>query len=283
VEFFVGDFLVQPPGEQASIEMVFDSVKSFDERQWNVLIGNSKQVKKDLRDPFVTIVLNCQKELERLRTLKSQQKDDTIGLVSVIDPVEKIFPADAFIDFRQIIGTRFDDITQTTIEVTLYDYVMKPQHHCNHAALFLGGPHTTGFGKTRAAMRIAWMWAKQYAEANGEDPLDAYFLKYNDIDSVRAGQRYMRQGKPIIFDEMDMKDQSQVQYMSENGVKILGDVGTSGNMRARNKNVSFAAQQPRIITANSTTLEEWLGDRMPVVLPMFRKFFVFRCEKFDFG
>ena len=110
VEFFAGDFLVQPPGDQVSIEMVFDIVQSLDDRQWNVLVGNSKQVKKDLRDPFVTIVLNCQKELERLRALKSQQKDDTIGLVPVIDPVEKIFPADAFIDFRQIIGTRFDDI-----------------------------------------------------------------------------------------------------------------------------------------------------------------------------
>jgi hypothetical protein len=39
--------------------------------------------------------------------------------------------------------------------------------------------------------------------------------------------------------------------MSENGVKILGEVNTSGSVRARKDEVIFACNQPRIITANS--------------------------------
>ena len=72
-----------------------------------------------------------------------------------------------------------------------------------------------------------------------------------------------------------MSDCAQIQYMSENGVKILGDVNTSGNLRARNNNVTFSNLQPRIITCNSESLEEWLGSRVGVALPLFRKFFIF--------
>jgi hypothetical protein len=192
------------------VEQVYECVKDLDERAWNVLIADTRLVSKDIQTDFQTVLLKSKIELSAMRSLHTANKQDvpqlrrTVGIVTVINPVEKIFPASAFIDLSTIKMSRYDDIAKVTVEISLKEYITQPQYHGAQAALFLGGPDTTGYGKTRLAMRIAWMWAKQYAEELGEPTESAYFLKVNNIDSIRTVQQYMRSGKPIILDEMEM-------------------------------------------------------------------------------
>jgi len=87
-----------------------------------------------------------------------------------------------------------------------------------HGIVILGHDTTTGFGKTRLALRLAVQWAIAYNRANDLPKEDAKIVFTNTIDVAR--DIVFRRGFVWVIDDMKAHDKTQVMYLSENGLKV---------------------------------------------------------------
>jgi hypothetical protein len=198
--------------------------------------------------------------------------------VNCLNPPHHIFKAADYVDLNALIGERVDELSGLPVRVSYMSFLRDPRLHRRYAAVVLGNNETSGWGKSSLAESSARAWCLDRCERNGLPLESAMYLRVNSIDSIRAHQKSIDGIGTFIFDEVVLADRSQVQHMSENGVKSLLDVTRPADLRAREHQVILPADVPRIFTANSGSLEEWLGDVVVHIrdcIPIFRRAFVF--------
>ena len=145
--------------------------------------------------------------------------------------------------------------------------------------LLLGGNNSTGFGKSQCALRLACEWAKAYCQAHDLPDEAAIVVFCNTLDVLK--DVVFRQGMVLVLDEFTPSDQEQVIYMSETIMKVLQNPMQSGNVRARNADIKFCANLPRIFTGNAdetdhmSSIQAWCGSRLQWSQPLQRKSLVF--------
>ena len=87
-----------------------------------------------------------------------------------------------------------------------------------HGIVILGHDTTTGFGKTRLALRLAVEWAIAYNLENDLPKEDAKIVFTNTLDVAR--EIVFRKGFVWVIDDMKPYDREQIMYLSENGLKV---------------------------------------------------------------
>ena len=87
-----------------------------------------------------------------------------------------------------------------------------------HGIVILGHDTTTGFGKTRLALRLAVEWAKTYNQQHDLPKEMAEIVFTNTVDVAR--DIVFKKGFVWVIDDMKAHDKEQVMYLSENGLKV---------------------------------------------------------------
>ena len=87
-----------------------------------------------------------------------------------------------------------------------------------HGIVILGHDTTTGFGKTRVALRLAVEWAKTYNQQHDLPKEEAKIVFTNTVDVAR--DIVFKKGFVWVIDDMKAHDKTQVMYLSENGLKV---------------------------------------------------------------
>ena len=87
-----------------------------------------------------------------------------------------------------------------------------------HGIVILGHDTTTGFGKTRLALRLAVEWAIAYNHEHDLPKTEAKIVFTNTIDVAR--DIVFQKGFVWVIDDMKDHDKEQVMYLSENGLKV---------------------------------------------------------------
>ena len=74
----------------------------------------------------------------------------------------------------------------------------------------------------------------------------------------------MQSGVLVLLDEMGGdEDDAQVIYSSISMWKSILEGKDPGQIRARNKDIEFAARQPKIVTSNCMHLCDWMDSMFP--------------------
>ena len=273
--------LSQPDDNEFSCEDAFALVKDLTPAELLMLIGKCKSTSKDHLSTFGYTVLKCKDELKALhRNHCDEQVDDNSNhpmIVLVRNPWRKMFQKEDFQNLDQLIGERLDETTGETVTCSFAEYCRDPEKHMVHAALVYGGNDTTGYGKTSMVDLAAYTLAREYASHFHID--DPYYVYTRSVEGLKRVQSDLLSGVPIVFDECNMSDTTQIQYLSEDGLKQLLDVTSTADLRARNDNVFIHPSQPRFITANASDLQAWLGERATVCAPVLRRFWTFKVAQ----
>ena len=135
--------------------------------------------------------------------------------------------------------------------VTLETFLKFPELHQN-VTLFMPGESRTG--KTELAKFICLQLAVKY---QNEDPR---FLMTNTLDSLRINQALMLPGVPVLLDDIGGDDNDhQLIYSSISMWKAILQVKDATQNRARNDDLMWASRQPKVMTSNCMSLEDWIG------------------------
>jgi len=146
-------------------------------------------------------------------------------------------------------------IPQEGNKVTLETFLNFPELHQN-VTLFIPGDSRTG--KTELAKYICLLLAVKY---QNEDPR---FLMTNTLDSLRTNQALMLPGVPVLLDDIGGDDNDQqLIYSSISMWKAILQVKDATQSRARNDDLMWAARQPKVMTSNCLSLEDWIGVMFP--------------------
>ena len=100
-------------------------------------------------------------------------------------------------------------------------------------------------------------------ELQKDENFKSYFLKVGTVDSLRdcADQALMKQNIPILFDEITPgKARGTRSCMSLEDVKHVCEIPETTSVDARNNDISFHSNQPRIFTTNAYGPHGWHND-----------------------
>jgi hypothetical protein len=81
----------------------------------------------------------------------------------------------------------------------------------------------------------------------------------------------LESGTALVLDEISPADSVGVQYISENMLKIVLNIPTAGDIRARGENARWASYVFRTITTNANSPAHWMGPKMTFSEPLQRK------------
>jgi hypothetical protein len=150
--------------------------------------------------------------------------------------------------------------------VTLETFLNFKELHQN-VTLFLPGDSRTG--KTELAKYICLLLAVKYKEEK-EEPR---FLMTNTLDSLRSNQA-------LMLDDIGGDDNDQqLIYSSISMWKAILQIKDATQNRARNDDLMWAARQPKVMTTNCATLEDWIGVMFPRAKPTHKAAIVLRTAE----
>ena len=194
-----------------------------------------------------------------LKTIRELKNTSSVCTFSAYEPPDSlgIVPMDRLINLNQK-GMRRREVEGTEEEYELNDLFKNPSLMVKHGIVILGHDTTTGYGKTRLALRLAVEWAKAYNKQHDLAKEEAKVVFTNTVDVARDivfQKRFV-----WVIDDMKAHDKEQVVHLSENGLKVLLSPGDCGTVRARNQDVQLPSGVPRIFTANAASPAEWVGE-----------------------
>lgn len=111
-------------------------------------------------------------------------------------------------------------------------------------------------GKTTFAKTICYMLAVRLQK----DVAEPFYISVKTVDSLREGQRdgLLVEGVPILYDDLTPGlPRGTRPCMSLDDVKHFTEVENASSVNARNNDINFAANMPKIVTTNATNLHEW--------------------------
>lgn len=162
-----------------------------------------------------------------------------------------VFP-DSFQNLGEIVGERYDERLQRTVDCSLMDYV-NTSLHCRCTALLLG---EAGLGKSPLAEALAARFSMAYQAA------PEHYIVTSTPDSLKrlAEESLLVDGVPIVFEELDGSDKSMHRgaRLSPNFFKQLLGVSDIGVVGARYADFAIGRRQPRIVSSNAESGDSWL-------------------------
>ena len=158
-------------------------------------------------------------------------------------------------------------------KVTLETFLNFKELHQNITLVLPGDSRT---GKTELAKCICLLLAMKY-QNNEEDPR---FLMTNTLDSLRSNQALMLPGVPVLLDDIGGDDgDQQLIYSSVSMWKAILQVKDATQNRARNDDLMWAARQPKVLTTNCVSLDDWIGVMFPRAKPNHKAAIVLRTAE----
>jgi hypothetical protein len=141
------------------------------------------------------------------------------------------------------------DATAYDNTVTLETFLKYPEFHQEVSLIMMGGSR---LGKTELAKYLCLSLALMY------NPEDAYFIFAQTLDTIRENQSLMKSGVPVLLDDMDPDNRSQLIYSDLAMWKSILQVSNPSQNRARNVDLKWAARQPKVLTTNTDSIDEWI-------------------------
>jgi hypothetical protein len=134
--------------------------------------------------------------------------------------------------------------------VALETFLKYPELHQEVSLIVMGGSR---LGKTELAKFLCLCMAVMY------NPDGAYFIFAQTLDTIRENQSLMRPGVPVLLDDMDPDNRSQIIYSDLAMWKSILQVSNPSQNRARNVDLKWAARQPKVLTTNTDSVDEWVS------------------------
>jgi hypothetical protein len=134
--------------------------------------------------------------------------------------------------------------------VALETFLKYPELHQEVSLIMLGGSR---LGKTELAKFLCLCMAVMYS------PDSAYFIFAQTIDTIRENQSLMKPGVPVLLDDIDPDNRSQIIYSDLSMWKSILQVSNPSQNRARNVDLKWAARQPKVLTSNADSVDEWIS------------------------
>jgi hypothetical protein len=156
-------------------------------------------------------------------------------------------------------------------KVTIETFLKFPELHQN-VTLFIPGDSRKG--KTELAKYICLLLAVKYQQ------VEPRFLMTNTLDSLRSNQALMLPGVPVLLDDIGGDDSDQqLIYSSISMWKSILQIKDATQNRARNDDLMWAARQPKVMTTNCVSLEDWIGLMFPRAKPNHKEAIVLRTAE----
>ena len=190
-----------------------------------------------------------------LRMKKTMQNANCSSYVVNTDD-HRIIDISAFIHTDTITCKTFDVITGGIVHFPLLDW----WNHKFYRRYTLVLHGDSDVGKTQVALSLL---SEVAAELQQGENYRNYFLKVGTIDSLRecADQALMKQNIPILSDEITPgKARGTRCGMSLEDVKHVCEIPETTSVDARNNDISFHSNQPRIFTSNAYGPHGWHND-----------------------
>jgi hypothetical protein len=160
---------------------------------------------------------------------------------------------DAFDHLGSVVCRTFDVVTGALIQYPVVDWLRQGWFKTH--TLILHGD--AGLGKTPLAMALL---AEVAALLQSDCPWAAYFIKVGTVESLRdaANTGAMKSKIPLLFDDLSPDSACGTRTgMPIESLKLILEVSQSTCIHARFKDLVFAADQPRIFTANAANPHGW--------------------------
>jgi hypothetical protein len=160
---------------------------------------------------------------------------------------------DAFDHLGAVVCRTFDVVTGALIQYPVVDWLRQGWFKTH--TLILHGD--AGLGKTPLAMALL---AEVATLLQSGCPWAAYFIKVGTVESLRDASNTgaMKSKIPLLFDDLSPDSACGTRNgMPIESLKLILEVTQSTCIHARFKDLVFAADQPRIFTANASNPHGW--------------------------
>jgi len=133
----------------------------------------------------------------------------------------------------------------------LGDYINNPNIHQNCTLLIHGKSRK---GKTEFAKMMAMTMALTY-----KGRAEARIIVVNTLDLLRSIPMHLESGIPILVDDCDPCNHAALIYSDVAIWKAFLQCKDVATIRGRFSDIIVAPRQPKIITSNAETVDEWIG------------------------
>ena len=160
---------------------------------------------------------------------------------------------ESFDHLGNVVCRTFDVITGALIQYPVMDWLKKGWFK-SHTLILHGD---AGLGKTPLAMTLLSEVATHLQSGCQWAP---YFIKVGTVEALRdASNSGLMKGRiPILFDDLSPDAACGTRSgMPIESLKLILEVTQSSSIHARFKDLVFAADQPRIFTANASNPKGW--------------------------
>jgi hypothetical protein len=189
--------------------------------------------------------------VQLLTVRKARAQIENVLIVRASEPT--LLPLSVFTPVPSQLMAWYRDAVDGSLRwFSIKDYIYNEQtqamQHANFALVLMGPPR---MGKTPFAKSVAMAIAAIYQAGNADEP---YAVVVNTVEALPRGDGRLRRGTPIVFDDMRPSGtRGNRPPHTLDDMKVLGDIGTGGDMAARYSDIHFQPMMPRIFTSNDST------------------------------
>ena len=188
----------------------------------------------------------------KVMTYMKELRVGTSTCLELADSVDAI-PFHVFDNLLEVRCKTFDVISGELLDYGVLDW-LRAGHWRTHTLVLHGD---AGVGKTPLAMSLMCEIA---ATLQRECSWKPYYLKVGTVEGLRGATSagLMKALIPVLFDDITPDKACGTRSgMPLEDVKLLCEVVQSSNVHARNKDLAFSTDQPRIFTSNAMVPNEW--------------------------
>ena len=261
--------------DEITFEQLYKAMERFSSAELTVVKTTIEMKLPKHRSPTEQMIMRVFGGLMKVRADRTNPIRDAL-VWSAAEPPMPVVPFKFLLNLTQV-GLRLEEQTLRTERFRLAELFTNPRLMSEYVIILMGSNATTGCGKTEFAKLLACHWSKLMCEAMQLHPSEAKVCFTTTLESAKDVA--FQQGMSWILDEFAPNDGDQIQYASENMLKVLFSPVAAGNLRARNSNINFPAGVSRIITTNANSPEEWCGKPLDWSFPLRRTCILFQITK----
>jgi hypothetical protein len=245
---FVCGMEMETTGITYSYEHLLNITKELKDTDMMRLFANIALTAEDDRTELHWSLLKVERRIMAHRSL-AKTPDAVIFQNKIHGIIQSV---DAFVPGWQSLPVSLADASIIGASATtLGEWMGNPTLHQNVSLLMRGA---TRCGKSELSKLIAMIVAMQYSNTG-----NAHILFLTTIEAAKDCKDYMAPGVPIILDDIDPSDTSQLVHTSLGMWKAILQGTNPFTTRARNQDINWCRRQPKIITTNAPDVDSWLG------------------------
>jgi hypothetical protein len=183
--------------------------------------------------------------------LKEKRTAPNLSLELATDT--KLLGLGGFDHLGSVVCRTFNVIDGSLIQFPVTDWLARGFYRTH--TLILHGD--AGLGKTPLAMSLLAEVASLLQQGCDWQP---YYIKVGTVESLRDANTngFMKSKVPVLFDDLSPDRACGTRTgMPVESLKLILEVTQSTSVHARFKDLVFAANQPRIFTANASNPNDW--------------------------